>query len=144
MYWTRCNLHRAALASKVLPDNLKNVLDISVKIVNHVKSRLLQCHYLLEVLCKDMEIRWLSWGKVLTRLVEFCEVVAVVLNKIDAILAERSANESRWLSCSFESSVFIQIIILLPNFEVNFSYPVFLHLKVTTIEVNIDAVIKAI
>ncbi|KRY93646.1 Zinc finger BED domain-containing protein 5 [Trichinella pseudospiralis] len=55
MYWTRCNLHRAALASKVLPDNLKNVLDISVKIVNHVKSRLLQCHYLLEVLCKDME-----------------------------------------------------------------------------------------
>ncbi|KRZ45805.1 Zinc finger BED domain-containing protein 5 [Trichinella pseudospiralis] len=80
MYWTRCNLHRAALASKVLPDNLKNVLDISVKIVNHVKSRLLQCHYLLEVLCKDMEIRWLSWGKVLTRLVEFCELNVLQTN----------------------------------------------------------------
>ncbi|KRZ13711.1 Zinc finger BED domain-containing protein 5 [Trichinella zimbabwensis] len=81
----------AALASKTLPDKLKNVLDISMKIVNYIKSRPLQCH-LLEVLCEDMgsihyslllhtEVRWLSRRKVLTRLVQLREGVAVFLDK---------------------------------------------------------------
>ncbi|KRX83230.1 Zinc finger BED domain-containing protein 5 [Trichinella sp. T6] len=80
--WTHCNLHGAVLAFKTLPDKLKKGLDISVKITNHIKSRPLQCH-LLELLLHT-EVRWLSLGQVLTRLVERCKVVAVFLDKIGA------------------------------------------------------------
>ena len=70
--WTHCNLHRAALVSKHLSDNFKNVLNTSVKIVNFIKSKPLQSR-LFEKLCEDMgsnhrtlllhtEIRWLSRG----------------------------------------------------------------------------------
>ena len=87
--WTHCNLHRAALVSKHLSDNFKNVLNTSVKIVNFIKSKPLQTR-LFEKLCEEMgsnhrtlllhtEIRWLSRGKVLTRLGELREEVAMFL-----------------------------------------------------------------
>ncbi|KRZ77635.1 Zinc finger BED domain-containing protein 5 [Trichinella papuae] len=89
--WTHCNLHRAALASKTLPDELKNVMDISVKIVSHMKSRPLQCRS-LDVISEDIEsihksfllnteVHWLSRGKFLAKLVKLCEVVPVFLHK---------------------------------------------------------------
>jgi hypothetical protein len=34
-----CVLHRKALVAKIMPTNLKNVLDDAVKIVNHIKSK---------------------------------------------------------------------------------------------------------
>jgi hypothetical protein len=34
--WTHCNIHREVLVSKNLPDNLKMVLNTSVKIVNFI------------------------------------------------------------------------------------------------------------
>ena len=87
--WTHCNLHRAALVSKHLSDNFKNVLNTSVKIVNFIKSKPLQSR-LFEKMCEEMgsnhrtlllhtEIRWLSRGKVLTRLGELREEVAMFL-----------------------------------------------------------------
>ena len=41
--WTHSNLHRAALVSKYISDDFKNVLKTSVKIVNFIKSSL--CSY---------------------------------------------------------------------------------------------------
>jgi len=35
---THCNIHRGVIVSKHMPNNLKNVLDISVKIVNFIKA----------------------------------------------------------------------------------------------------------
>ena len=75
--WTHKNLHRAALVSKCISDDFKNVLKTSVKIVNFIKSTFLQLR-LFEKLCKEMrsnhkslllhtEIRWLSRGKVLKK-----------------------------------------------------------------------------
>ena len=77
---SHCVLHRHALVGKKIPDELKNVLDNAVKIVNFIKSRPLQSR-LFKINCEDMnsqheslllhtEIRWLSRGKVLTRLFE--------------------------------------------------------------------------
>ena len=43
--WTHCSLHRAALVSKHISENFKNVLYISVKMVNFVKSKPLQCNH---------------------------------------------------------------------------------------------------
>lgn len=68
-----CILHRQALAIKKMPIPLKNVLDEAVKIINFVKSRLLNTK-LFTILCEDMgdihkallyhiEVRWLFEGK---------------------------------------------------------------------------------
>ena len=68
------------LTTTSMPDNLKNVLNITVKIVNLIKARPLQSS-LFEKHCEEMgsnhkslllheEVHWLSRGKVLTRLVE--------------------------------------------------------------------------
>lgn len=50
---SRCVLHRHSLATKKMPVLLKQVLDNAVKIINHVKTRPLQCR-LLKILCEDM------------------------------------------------------------------------------------------
>lgn len=77
---THCFLHREVLVSKTLPNTLKYVLDEVVQIVNYIKSRPLQ-ERIFKQLCISMdakyeslllhtEIRWLSRGKVLCRLLE--------------------------------------------------------------------------
>nr|ABF20543.1 transposase [Aedes aegypti] len=87
--WTHCSLHREALVAKTLCDDFKNVLTTTVKIVNFVKTKPLQSR-LFEKLCEDMgsnftslllhtEVRWLSRGKVLTRVVELREELATFL-----------------------------------------------------------------
>ncbi|XP_063302509.1 zinc finger BED domain-containing protein 5-like [Pelobates fuscus] len=88
--WTHCSLHREALVCKNMGEDLKNVLNTAVKIVNFIKSKPLQSR-LFEKLCEEMgslhkslllhtEVRWLSRGKVLTRLVELREEVAMFLD----------------------------------------------------------------
>ena len=76
--FTHCIIHRKSLASKTLDRDLKSVLDAEIKIVNFIKSRPLQTR-LFTTLCDEMgshhksfllhsKVRWLSKGKVLTRL----------------------------------------------------------------------------
>ncbi|RXN12879.1 zinc finger BED domain-containing 5-like protein [Labeo rohita] len=77
---THCMLHRQALASKSVPPDLHNVLEVVVAAVNFVKSRSLKSR-LFAKLCTEMgaahdrllfhsEVRWLSRGKVLERVFE--------------------------------------------------------------------------
>ena len=42
--WEHCSIHREALATKGKPDNLKDVLDTTVKMVNFDKARPLNSH----------------------------------------------------------------------------------------------------
>lgn len=78
--WTHCCIHRQALACKRIPAELSTTLSDAVKIVNFIKSRATNCR-LFRALCEDFgslhvslllhtEVRWLSRGKVLTRLFE--------------------------------------------------------------------------
>ncbi|XP_025413407.1 zinc finger BED domain-containing protein 5-like [Sipha flava] len=77
---THCFIHREALMIKSIPDKLKNVLDLVIKMVNYIKSRALKTRILkkmceeagsrYEVLVLHTEIRWLSKGKVLNRFYE--------------------------------------------------------------------------
>ena len=87
--WTHSNLHRAALVTKYISDDIKNVLKTSVKIMNFIKSKPLQSR-LFERMFEGMgsnpkslllhtEIRWFWRGKVLTRLAELREEVAMFL-----------------------------------------------------------------
>ena len=73
-----CFIHREALASKTLPDQLNTVFKVLVKIVNYVKSSALNARLFWKI-CQDMEsdfevllfhtpVRWLSAGKILNRI----------------------------------------------------------------------------
>jgi zinc finger BED domain-containing protein 5/7/8/9 len=84
---THCILHREALAAKRIPPALKAVLDEATKVVNFIKSRPLQSR-VFKILCEEMgaahtalllhtEVRWLSRGRVLTRLFELRSEVVV-------------------------------------------------------------------
>jgi len=73
-------LHREVLVTKYLPSELKIVLEQCVKMINYIKSRLLKSR-LFSKLCQAMEakyeslllhteVRWLSKGKFLSRVLE--------------------------------------------------------------------------
>ncbi|GFT07556.1 SCAN domain-containing protein 3 [Trichonephila clavipes] len=77
---THCFLHREALVTKFLPSDLKIVLEQCVKMVNYIKSRPLKSR-LFSKLCQAMEakyeslllhteVRWLSRGKVISRVLK--------------------------------------------------------------------------
>ncbi|GFS84105.1 SCAN domain-containing protein 3 [Trichonephila clavipes] len=77
---THCFLHREALVTKILPADLKIVLEQCVKMVNYIKSRPLKSR-LFSKLCQAMEakyeslllhteVRWLSRGKVISRVLK--------------------------------------------------------------------------
>lgn len=80
---THCFIHREALMTKNLGSELKNVIDSAVKMVNFIKARPLKTR-LFRLLCEEMgsllmslllhtEVRWLSKGKMLSRLFELRE-----------------------------------------------------------------------
>lgn len=75
-----CMIHRFALASKTLPDELCKILEAVVKCVNFVKAGSLNSR-LFQNLCRDMnseheallfysKVRWLSKGNVVNRVFE--------------------------------------------------------------------------
>jgi len=103
---SHCVLHQHSLATKKISVLLKQVLDNAVKIINHVKTRPLQCR-LLKMLCEDMgavfkslllhtEVRWLSRGKALSRLLELRTEVYSILNDQNSLLADY-LNDQEWL-----------------------------------------------
>jgi zinc finger BED domain-containing protein 5/7/8/9 len=90
---THCIIHRENLAAKQMNASLNAVFQAAVKIVNFIKSRPLHSR-LFANLCAELgaehkqlllhtEVRWLSRGKVLTRLYELREEVKVFLVQHD-------------------------------------------------------------
>ena len=102
---THCFLHREVLVSKVSQENLKQVLHQVVEIVNYIKSRPIKSR-LFEELCKSMDsqhvrllmhtdVRWLSKGKVLTRVHELQKELIVFFDK------ENNERFCKYLRCEF-------------------------------------------
>lgn len=86
---THCIIHREALASRTMPTKMKDVLNLSIDVVNFIKSGALS-NRLFRLLCKDMQsdheallfhtnVRWLSKGNMLKRLYELKEEVIIFL-----------------------------------------------------------------
>ena len=100
--FTNCFIHWEALASKILPHGLQDVLNVTIKIVNFVKSSSLHT-CLFRKLCKDMEsehknllyytkVWWLSKGNVLSRVFELCNELKIYLNDTKPELAFQFTN----------------------------------------------------
>ncbi|XP_049322931.1 zinc finger BED domain-containing protein 5-like [Astyanax mexicanus] len=89
--WTHCIIHREALASRQLSPELNEVLTAVVDVVNFIKTRPLKAR-LFSALCEEMgadhtavlfhsEARWLSRGKVLSRVFELRTEIRVFLEE---------------------------------------------------------------
>lgn len=117
--WTHCCIHRQSLASKPLPPDLRKVLDEAVKIVNFIKAKPTNSR-LFKLLCEGMdsphttlllhtEVRWLSRGKVLTRLFELRHEVILFFEEHPFNLGSR-LHSSEWLqSLAYLSDIFQQV-----------------------------------
>uniref|UniRef100_A0A671URU5 DUF4371 domain-containing protein n=1 Tax=Sparus aurata TaxID=8175 RepID=A0A671URU5_SPAAU len=101
-----CCIHRKQLAVKKMPQCLKSVLDESVKIVNKIKGIALNTR-LFKALCEEMgsehtkllfhtEVRWLSRGKVLTRLFELRDEVMLSMHHSDELYDRM--HDFQWLA----------------------------------------------
>ena len=86
---THCCIHREALITKVLPEELSETMKHCIDIVNFIKGRALNSR-IFSSLCEEMgsehqsllyytHVRWLSWGKVLARLLELRHEVSQFL-----------------------------------------------------------------
>lgn len=103
---THCCIHREQLAVKKMPHCLKTVLDEAVKIVNMIKGKSLNTR-IFKVLCDEMgsehtkllfhtEVRWLSRGKVLTRLFELRDEVKLFMHQTDELYDRM--HDFQWLA----------------------------------------------
>lgn len=116
MIFTHCFIHREHLAAKKLSTQLNDALTQAVKIVNFIRASALNSR-LFEILCREMgsehehlllhaEVRWLSRGKVLTRLYELRHEVKILL------VQKKSAfytfiNDNKWIAkLAYMSDIF--------------------------------------
>ncbi|XP_008589202.1 PREDICTED: putative protein FAM200B [Galeopterus variegatus] len=87
--WNHCFIHREALATREIPQNLMEVLKNAVKVVNFIKGSSLNSR-LFETFCSEIgtnhthllyqtKVRWLSQGKILSRVYELRNEIHIFL-----------------------------------------------------------------
>lgn len=120
--WTHCIIHRQALVAKKMPPSLKQVLDNAVSAVNAVKTSATSSR-IFRVVCDEMgsehnqllyhtEVRWLSRGRVLSRLFELREEVRIFFADKNNPLAEKFA-DPKWLAqLAYLADIFDRLNVL--------------------------------
>uniref|UniRef100_A0A674JCF8 HAT C-terminal dimerisation domain-containing protein n=1 Tax=Terrapene triunguis TaxID=2587831 RepID=A0A674JCF8_9SAUR len=143
--WTHYSIHRQALATKRMPEGLKEVLDNAVKMVNFIKSRSTNSR-IFHVLCEEMgsihdcllthtEVRWLSLGKILVRLFELKTEILVFFNSHPFHLASCMENNVWLQSLAYLADIFSRINYL------NFSLQG-LNVTVFNVQDRVESMIK--
>ncbi len=95
---THCILHRHALMTKTLPENLNSAMTLVVRAVNFIRGRHLN-QRLFQKFCEEVgseftvllyhtQVRWLSRGRVLRRVVEVYDEVVQFLRHQNSPLAD--------------------------------------------------------
>ena len=114
---THCILHREALASRTLPAEMRDVMNLAIKVVNFIKAGALNSH-LFKQLCVDMDsehqallvhtnVRWLLNGNMLGRLDELQQEVATFLDSQQkADLHDKFQSEGFLLSLAYLVDIF--------------------------------------
>lgn len=96
-----CMIHREALASKTLPNNMRLILQKLIKMVNYIKKSALNTR-VFRLLCQDMNsshinllfytaVRWLSKGNVIARVFE-------LLNELQIYFTSQGKNAEHLLN----------------------------------------------
>lgn len=125
--WTHCFIHRQALAAKIVPSDLNDVLKEVIKIVNSIKGKALQTR-LFRIVCEDMgslhqnllyhtEVRWLSKGKVLTRVLELRAELLMFLQDAKSEYANRFCDPIWLLKLAFLADLFSHLNNLNKNLQ---------------------------
>jgi hypothetical protein len=113
---THCMIHREHLAAKKLSTELNTVMNDAVKIINEIRSRAMNSR-LFTTLCESMdsphqhhllhaEVRWLSRGRVLSRLVELSEEVKQFLRERNSALVEHLLDEEWMAKLAYMADIF--------------------------------------
>lgn len=106
--FTHCIIHREQLAAKRMSPELHEVLSDVIKIVNEIRHKALNSR-LFEALCEEMgsqhthlllhaEVRWLSRGKVLTRLFDLRQEVKLFLQQQKNVKFQDLLSDNDWLA----------------------------------------------
>ena len=139
---THCILHRENLSSKKMSPELNDVIKDAVKIVNYIRGRALHSR-LFEALCDSMgsqhrhlifhaEVRWLSRGRVLTRLFELREEVEIFLRERKSSL-ENLLTDVMWIAkLAYLADIFSHLNDLNISLQGN-------HTNIFTLRNKIDA-----
>ena len=113
---THCVLHRHALATKILPPKLEEVLKIVVECVNYVRNSALK-HRIFRELCNEMgsefevllyhsNVRWLSREKVLNRVFAMRVELAMFLREHQHCHADYFENSEFILILAYMADIF--------------------------------------
>jgi zinc finger BED domain-containing protein 5/7/8/9 len=119
---THCFIHREHLAAKEMSLHLNDVLQTCVKIVNSIKSSSLNSR-LFSVLCSEMgsdhhqlllhtEVRWLSRGRVLSRIYELRNEVKTFLEEHN-MQSHSCFTSNEWIaSLAYLSDIFEKVNLM--------------------------------
>ncbi|XP_040896345.1 zinc finger BED domain-containing protein 5 [Toxotes jaculatrix] len=114
--WTHCMIHREALASKQLSPELNDVMTDIIATVNYIKTRPVKAR-IFSALCEEMgshhtavlchsEARWLSRGKVLSRIFELRDEIRTFLEEEGNELALKFNNNKFLMKVAYLSDMF--------------------------------------
>ncbi|XP_012045295.2 zinc finger MYM-type protein 6 isoform X1 [Ovis aries] len=114
--FTHCFIHREHLAAEKLSPCLHEILLQSAEILSFIKSNALNSR-MLTILCEEMgsehvnlplhaEVRWISRGRILTRLFELRHEIEIFLNQKHSDLAKYFFDEEWVAKVAYLSDVF--------------------------------------
>lgn len=152
--FTHCVIHREALVSKKIPSDLKEVLDDAVKIINFIKSRSLNCR-LFKELCIEMEseytnllmnteVRWLSRGRMLTRLLELRTEVQIFLQQMNNDFYNKFLDEIWLAKLAYLSDIFSRLNELNLSLQGSSKTPFEVHGKIKAMIKKLNLIVNAV
>ncbi|XP_043317906.1 zinc finger MYM-type protein 6 isoform X2 [Cervus canadensis] len=114
--FTHCFIHREHLAAEKLSPCLHEILLQSAQILSFIKSNALNSR-MLTILCEEMgsehvnlplhaEVRWISRGRILTRLFELRHEIEIFLNQKHSDLAKYFFDEEWVAKVAYLSDIF--------------------------------------
>ncbi|XP_073324188.1 zinc finger BED domain-containing protein 5-like [Pagrus major] len=117
--WTHCMIHREALASKQLSPELNDVMTHVIATVNYIKTRPVKAR-IFSALCEEMgsdhtavlfhsESRWLSRGKVLSRVFELRDEIRIFLEEEGSDLAHNFHCNKFLMKLAYLSDIFLKL-----------------------------------
>ncbi|XP_007948595.1 zinc finger MYM-type protein 6 [Orycteropus afer afer] len=150
--FTHCLIHREHLAAEKLSPYLHEILLQSAQILSFIKSNAFNSR-MLTILCEEMgcehvnlplraEVRWISRGRILTRLFELRHEIEMFLNQKHSDLAKCFHNEEWVAKLAYLSDIFSLINELISSLQGTMTTLFSLYNKVDTFKKKLKTWLK--